>query len=61
MRPRGQSSYSYACRIARRAGSTGLSTNIEVIAAVNLPMLIKLASVRETSSLRQPSTLRIVI
>ena len=27
--------------------------NIEVIAAVNLPMLIKLASVRETSSLEQ--------
>jgi PTS system mannose-specific IIA component len=26
-------------------------SNIEVIAAVNLPMLIKLASVRETSSL----------
>jgi mannose/fructose-specific phosphotransferase system component IIA len=41
--------------------TTPLSTNIEVIAAVNLPMLIKLASVRETSSLRQPSTLRIVI
>src|ERR1700740_3719642 len=29
------------------------SSNIEVIAAVNLPMLIKLASVRETSSLEQ--------
>ena len=28
-------------------------SNIEVIAAVNLPMLIKLASVRETSSLEQ--------
>src|SRR5580704_17669609 len=28
-------------------------SNIEVIAAVNLPMLIKLASVRETSSLKQ--------
>jgi PTS system mannose-specific IIA component len=29
------------------------ASNIEVIAAVNLPMLIKLASVRETSSLEQ--------
>ena len=28
-------------------------SNIEVIAAVNLPMLIKLAAVRETSSLEQ--------
>jgi mannose PTS system EIIA component len=28
-------------------------TNIEVIAGINLPMLIKLASVRETSSLEQ--------
>ena len=28
-------------------------SNIEVIAAVNLPMLIKLASVRETSSLEE--------
>jgi mannose PTS system EIIA component len=28
-------------------------SNIEVIAAVNLPMLVKLASVRETSSLEQ--------
>jgi mannose PTS system EIIA component len=28
-------------------------SNIEVIAAVNLPMLIKLASMRETSSLEQ--------
>ena len=31
-------------------------SNIEVIAAVNLPMLIKLASVRETSSLEQAVT-----
>jgi PTS system fructose IIA component len=45
--------HQYLRRPSKLAISIMNGSNIEVIAAVNLPMLIKLASVRETSSLEQ--------